>query len=875
MGNDQKKNGLFTNLIFQCLKPMKKLLFACIFLLCLTSVWAQPDLSYYLPEGVKYNPAIPKPKSVIGHEVGEWHVTHDRLVTYMQALDAASDRISLEVSGYTHEARPLLLLTITSPKNHQNIETIQAQHVQLADPSKSTSLDVKNMPLVFYQGYSIHGNEASGVNASLLMAYHYAAAQGPEIEKYLENTVVLFDPSYNPDGMQRFSTWVNSRKSKSISTDPNDTEHNEAWPGGRFNHYWFDLNRDWLVAQHPESQARVRNFHKWKPNVLTDHHEMGTNASFFFQPGVPSRNHPLTPEKNLELTRKMGEFHAKALDNIGSFYYTQEGFDDFYYGKGSTFPDVQGAIGILFEQASSRGHAQESINGVLSFPFTVRNQFVTSLSSLKAVNELREEFLNYQRQFFKDAVVEAGKDVNKAIIFGSGKDKAKAYHLAEIISRQHIDIYKVPSSQNINGKEFGAEGSYIVPLNQPNYRLIKGMFEKRTQFKDSLFYDISSWTFPLAFGLEYEELKTLPSLGEKVIEAKLPVGKRVGGKSDYAYVFESTNYYTPRALYKLLNAGLRVKVATDPFYHSDGRRFERGAILLPVAGQDKNPEVVEYFINEITQKDGIDVYAFNSGLDYKGVSLGSSSFMNVRKPEIAMLVGDGISATDVGEVWHVLDTRFQIPVTLMPTEVFNRANLNKYNTIIIPPTWGSLSASDALKEKLKAWVQNGGIIIGLENGVNWLNTAGLGKFDMKKEEEKKDGTTKARPYADIDEYTGAQETSGAIFEATADLSHPLLFGYYNAKMPVFKSNNLYMEKSKNAYANPLVFTSSPLLSGYISKQNYAKIKEASVAGVSSIGQGRVIGFTDNLCFRAFWFGSNKMLMNAIFYGPIISSGSSR
>lgn len=854
---------------------MKKLLAGILSLISLTFVRAQPDLSYYLPENTTYNPAIPTPKSVIGHEVGEWHITHDRLVTYMKALDAASDRISLEITGLTHEARPLLLLTITSAKNHQNLETIRLQHLQLVDPVKSASLEIKNMPIVFYQGYSIHGNEASGVNAALLMAYQYAAAQGAEIEKYLENTIVLFDPCYNPDGVQRFSGWVNSRKSKVISTDANDTEHNEAWPGGRFNHYWFDLNRDWLVAQHPESQARVRSFHKWKPNVLTDHHEMGTNSTFFFQPGVPSRNHPLTPEKNLELSRKMGAFHAQALDNIGSFYYTQEGFDDFYYGKGSTFPDIQGAIGILFEQGSSRGHAQESINGVVTFPFTIRNQFVTSLSSLKAVNEMREEFLNYQRQFFKDALTEASKDVNKAILFGSGKDKAKAFHLAEIIARQHIDIYKTPSTQTINGKTFDVESSYLVPLNQVNYRLIKGMFEKRTQFKDSLFYDISSWTLPLAFGLEYEELKTLPALGEKISEAKLPSGKRLGGKSDYAYVFESTNYYTPRALYKLLNAGLRVKVATDPFYHSDGRKFERGAILLPVAGQDKNPEVIEYLVNELTQKDGIDVYAFATGLDYKGVSLGSSSFMNIRKPEIAMLVGDGISATDVGEVWHVLDTRFHIPVTLMPVDVFNRTNLSKYNTLIIPPTWGSLTTNDATKEKLKIWIQNGGIVIGLENAVNWLNSAGLGKFDMKKEEEKKDGTVKAKPYADIEENAGAQETSGAIFEAMADLSHPLLFGYYNSKMPVFKSNNLYMEKSKNAYANPLVFTSSPLLSGYISKQNYSKIKDASVVGVSSLGQGKVIGFTDNLCFRAFWFGSNKLLMNAIFYGPIINSSSSR
>lgn len=856
---------------------MKKVFLPLLLNMCLTFVWAQPDISYYLPEGVSYNPAIPTPKSIIGHEVGEWHITHDRLVTYMKALDEASDRISLEITGYTHETRPLLLLTITSPKNHQNLEAIRTQHVQLTDPSKSGSLNVTTMPIVFYQGYSIHGNEASGVNAALLMAYHYAAAQGTEIEKFLENTIVLFDPCYNPDGVQRFSTWVNSRKSKVISTDPNDTEHNEAWPGGRFNHYWFDLNRDWLVAQHPESQARVRSFHKWKPNVLTDHHEMGTNASFFFQPGVPSRNHPLTPEKNLDLTRKMGEFHAKALDKIGSFYYTQEGFDDFYYGKGSTFPDVQGAIGILFEQASSRGHAQESVNGVLRFPFTIRNQFATSLSSLKAVNELREEFLNYQRQFFKDAVAEAAKDMNKAIVFGSAKDRGKSFHLAEIIARQNIDIYKLPSTQTINGNAYEADASYIVPLNQPNYRLIKGMFEKRTQFKDSLFYDISTWTMPLAFGLEYEELKAMPSLGEKVTEAKLSAGKRVGGKSEYAYIFESTNYYTPRALYRLLDAGLRVKVATQPFYHSDGRKFESGAILLQVAGQDKNPEVIEYLINEIATKDGIDVYAFTTGLDYKGVSLGSSSFMNVKKPEIAMLVGDGISATDVGEVWHVLDTRFQIPATLMPVDIFNRTNLHKYNTLIIPPTWGSLSVSDATKEKLKTWIQNGGILIGLENAVNWLNSAGLGKFEMKgtANADKDAPAVKARPYSSLQQYSGAQETSGAIMEATADLSHPLLFGYYKTKMPVFKSNNLFMEKSKNAYANPLVFTSSPLLSGYISKQNYAKVKEASVAGVSSMGQGRVIGFTDNLCFRAFWFGSNKMLLNAIFYGPIISGGSSR
>ncbi|HEY5750894.1 MAG TPA: M14 family metallopeptidase [Chryseolinea sp.] len=836
----------------------------------------QPDLSYYLPEGTTYDPAIPTPKAIIGHEVGEWHVTHDRLVNYMYALDKASDRVSLEVTGYTYEGRPLLLLTITSPKNHEKLEAIRTQHIQLTDPAKSASLDTKSMPIVFYIGFSIHGNEASGVNAGLLAAYHFAAAQGKEIESYLDNTVILFDPSYNPDGMQRFSSWVNSRKSQVTSTDPSDTEHNEAWPGGRFNHYWFDLNRDWLVAQHPESQARVKSFQRWKPNVLTDHHEMGTNATFFFQPGVPSRVHPLTPDKNFEMTKRIGEFHAKALDQIGSFYYTQEGYDDFYYGKGSTFPDVQGAIGILFEQASSRGHAQESINGVLTFPFTVRNQFTTALSSLKAVNTMREDLLNYQRQFFKDAVADAAKDAVKAYLFGATKDPVRAFYLAEIIARQNVDIYKASGTQTINGKNYEAASSYVVPLNQSQYKLIKGMFEKRTQFKDSLFYDISSWTLPLAFGLDYEELKTVPALGEKVTQPKLPAGKRIGGKSEYAYVFESNGYYAPRAIYRILNRGLRLKVASNAFYHSDGRKFEAGALLLEVGSQEKSADQIEYIVNEIVEKDGIDVYAFNSGLDYRGVSLGSGSFLPIKKPVIAMLVGDGISATDAGEVWHMLDTRFQIPVTLIPVNVFDRASLSKYNTIILPPTTSTPSISEATKERLKTWTQNGGVIIGLENAVSWLTNMGLGRFDMKKEEEKKDApSVKARPYGDIDEYTGAQETSGAIFEATVDLTHPLLYGYTSPRMAIFKSNNLFMEKAKNAYGNPVVFTASPLLSGYISKPNYAKLKESAMAGVTAMGQGRVIGFTDNLCFRAFWLGSNKMMMNAIYYGPLISNASSR
>lgn len=856
--------------LIKAILEMKKLLFF-ITILTSSAAWAQVDLSYYFPPNTSLNPAIPTPQSVIGHQVGEWHITHDRLVNYMMALDKASDRISLEVIGQTHEMRPILLLTITSTKNHQNLEAIRAEHALLSDPQKSGSVNVKNMPAVFYIGHSIHGNEASGANAALLTAYYLAAAQGPEIENYLSNTIILFDPSFNPDGLQRFSSWVNARKSKLVNADPNDVEHNEAWPGGRFNHYWFDLNRDWLVAQHPESQARVKKFHAWKPNVLTDHHEMGTNATFFFQPGVPSRMHPLTPEKNLELTKKIGAFHAKALDEIGSLYYTQEGYDDFYYGKGSTFPDVQGAIGILFEQASSRGHAQESVNGVLRFPFTIRNQFTTALSTLKAVNEMRVELLEYQREFYSNAFAEAVKDPVKAIAVNSPKDKMKLFHFGEMLARQQIAFHKPTGNLTVGGKNVDSETSYVIPLNQPQYRLIKSMFEKRTQFKDSLFYDISSWTLPLAFGIDYEEQKVMPAMGERVTDLKSPEGKIIG-KGDYAYVIEPFGYYVPRATYRLLSKNVRVKVATENFY-ADGKKFERGSILISVDHQERLPDQLQVYMKEITEKDGLDVYALGTGLDFKGVSLGSPSFLSLKKPEIAMLVESGISPTDAGEIWHVLDTRYEIPVTLLPINVFNSTNINRYNTLIIPE--GNYNAiSESAKEKLKTWVQNGGVVIGFENAVNWFQSAGLGKFEVKKEDEgKKD--QKPKPYADIDENRGAQETSGAIFEADADLTNPLLYGFSSSKIGLFKPNNIFLSKANGAYANPLTFGSNPLLSGYISKPNYSRLKNSSSLGIAAIGRGRVIGFTENLSFRAFWYGTNKIMMNAIFFGPLLSSEASR
>ena len=572
---------------------MKKLLL--LFLFMSFSVSAQKvDLSYYLPKDVTYNQNIPTPESVIGHEVGEWHITHDKLVEYMKVLAASSDRISLENRGKTYEDRPLLLLTITAPKNHGNLENIRKQHIEATN---NNSVDVTNNPIVVYQGFSIHGNEASGSNAALAVAYYLAAAQGSQIDDLLNNTVILFDPSLNPDGLQRFAYWANTNRSKNINPDPNDREYSEIWPRGRTNHYQFDMNRDWLPVQLPESKVRIATFHKWLPNILTDHHEMGSNSSFFFQPGIPSRTNPLTPKMNQDLTREIGTYHAKALDKIGSLYYSEESYDDFYYGKGSTFPDINGSIGILFEQGSSRGHAQETVNGVLTFPFTIRNQFTAALSTLEAARKMRTKILKYQQDFYKES---RSTGTNKAIVFGDEKDAAKSYHLAEVLKRHQIKIHDVKADFSQNGKNFKKGYSYVVPMNQKNQRLVKAMFDVRTTFKDSLFYDVSAWTFNHAFGVDYAENISLSKAGNEISELKMKEGI-VTSKSDYGYLMPWNEFYAPKALNAILQKGIRAKVSMKNFKNG-GISYDYGTVFIPVQNQDLNALELFQFLQETAKE---------------------------------------------------------------------------------------------------------------------------------------------------------------------------------------------------------------------------------------------------------------------------------
>ncbi|TLP80417.1 M14 family zinc carboxypeptidase [Maribacter sp. ACAM166] len=839
---------------------MKKIILYALVTLCFKVV-AQDKLTldYYLPQNISYDQSIPKPAEIIGHEVGEWHVTHDKLMVYMQTLAKASDRITIENRGETFEGRPILLLTVTSPKNQQNIEEIRKNHIALTEDGGIT--DLSKMPIVVYQGFSIHGNEPSGSNAGLAYAYYLAAAQGPEIENLLENMVILMDPSFNPDGLQRFAYWANSNKSINLVSDNNEREYHEVWPGGRTNHYWFDMNRDWLPVQLPESRARIKTFYKWLPNILTDHHEMGTNSTFFFQPGEPTRVHPLTPKVNQQLTAEIGTYHAKALDKIGSLYYSEEGYDDYYYGKGSTFPDVNGGIGILFEQASSRGHIQESENGLLTFPFTIRNQFTTALSTIEAAKTMREKILGYQQQFYKDIKTEASKSKTKAFVFGDAKDGAKAWHLAEILKRHQIEVHSLKENTTIAGKSYTKENSYVVPMEQKNPRLLKAMFEKRTTFTDSLFYDISAWTFPLAFNVDYAEVSSLSNAGEEIKDLK-PIKGGVSGQTNYAYLFEWNEYYTPKALHAIIENGLRAKVAKKPF-SVEGKTYDYGTIMVPVQNQDLNASELFTFLQNVATESMLNITAVGTGLT-KGIDLGSNDFDPIKKQKVAIIVGEGVRSYDAGEIWHQFDTRYNMPLTKLDLSYLNRVNLDKYTDIILPSFNGS-AIDKKVVEKLKEWVKNGGTLIGFRDVAKWFSKNEFMNLEFKSDTL----VAKNITFEQKQDFSGAQVTGGAIFESKLDRSHPINFGYKNDNLALFRNTNVYIKPDKDSYNNPITYTNNPLLSGYVSEENLELIKNSVPFQVQGLGKGKVIAFTDNTNFRAYWYGTNKLLMNAIFFGEMM------
>lgn len=820
-------------------------------------------LDYFLPSGdYTLSPTIPTPESVLGFQVGRQHVDWAQVVNYMETLARVSDRVAVKEMGRTYQHRPFIEVIFSSAANMKNIDNIKERHLAVSDDGE---VDIENDPVVVNLIYSIHGNEPSGVNSTLPLAYFLAAAEGPEIDKMLDKLVVVMTPGANPDGINRFASWVNTSRSLTDVSDLNSREFTEPWPSSRTNHYWADCNRDWLMMQHPEGINGVEVFFDWMPNVVVDLHEQGSARPYYFSPGHPKRTNKLTSQLNQDLTSDISSVVAKELDKIGTVYYSKEGYDDYYYGKGAAYGDIHGAVCLLYEQGTSRGHLRQTVNGPRSFAWTVRNQALASYATLVAAVDMRSRLIEYQRDFYKESRRNAAREGVKGYVFDSRGSRSVEFHFLENMKRHRIDIYRLSHDISAGGESFDKEDSYVIPVEQKNSVMVKAVMEDFTEFTDSTFYDISAWTFPHAFNLRYAPLKSVAGLmGEKVTDVSFMPGKVIGGKSDVGYIFESKEFYAPKIINELQKKGLYLQAMSRPFtFHSGDveKTMGYGTILVTSSNQPLDSDEIFRLVSGLAEECGTDIYSVTTSL-MSDLDLGSPLFRPITKPEVAILVGRTQGVPDSGEAWFLLDYRFQMCPVLIESNVLTPKKLAPYNVIIVANGMPSLTADS--RDALKNWVADGGTLIATGKAHELLSSAGVMNIKPRSTAIKNDSTLYGT-FANKTEDRAGRTIKGAILRCGLDKTHPLGWGLDQDEIMVIKNNNLVFKKDDDPYVSPLHYMSDPLVSGYMSRHNRKLVKDAPAVFAKPYKNGNVIYFVDDMNFRSYWFGTSKVFMNAIFF----------
>ncbi len=823
--------------------------------LCGSTLSAQ---DYFLEKYKPFNADIPTPEAFLGYGIGEHHTRHDLIVAYLEKLAAVSDRASIKEYGKTHEGRKLVILTITTPNNLNNLPELKKQHLAFTDPSKSVT-NYADVPIFINLAYNVHGNEPSSSEAALLTAYTLVASENTEILGYLNNAVVFLDPTINPDGRDRHTQWANSYQGSPEVADPQDAEHSEYWPMGRTNHYWFDLNRDWLLGINPESRGKLNWYHQWYPNVVTDFHEMGTQSSYFFEPMKDNASFdPIMPKENYEdLNTLFGAAFAKALDSIGSLYFTKEVFDGTYPGYGSSYPDLQGGLGLLFEQASSRGHKQTTAFGEITFPFTIRNQYISSITTVKTAVKNKAYMRKYQQDFFKSGLTNAAKSKIKGYTFGDAYDQNRTKAFIDKLLLHKIDVYR-------------SGNSYTVPTNQAQYRMVQTMFESYDKYRDSVYYDASAWSLVNFYNMKYKAVNTI-SLEEKVTTTTKLNKVAPVNMSQYAYVLDWDDYNAPAALQYMQQKGIVASSAAKPFKaktRNGAKDFNYGAVLITVSLQKNDATSVFKTIKEAQGKFEVPIFAIDSGLSLGGIDLGSGTISPIKKVKAAMLIGDGVRSYEAGEVWHLLDTRVGMPITKIPMRNFNRVNLDRYTTLVMVS--GRYNLTDKQLSKIKDWTSKGNTLITIGTASKWAIDKKLVKEKLTKVAKDSTKMASRKPYVDARENIGKESIGGVILKVDLDISHPLAYGYHDNSIPVYKNNTVWLAPSKNSYATVAKYASDPHIDGFITKKNMEEhIKPSASLLVSKVGSGRVVLFADNPNFRGSWYGTNRLFLNALFLGDKI------
>jgi len=825
--------------------------------------------AYFFPQGGDFDPAIPTPQQFLGYEIGSRYTRHDQLVAYFNELAKHSDKIKVEQIGTSYEGRPLLIATVTSAQNQQQLETLRRQHVTLADPAQPLSA-AGNSPVVVWLGYSVHGNETSSGEAALLTAYYLVANRNADTATWLQQAVVLFDPAQNPDGRDRAASWHNAYASSPASADPADKEHVEPFPQGRTNHYFTDLNRDWLALTQQDTRPKIAYFHQWYPNVQIDFHEMGKDSTYYFEPSPASMHSPLLPASSYEWNKTLAKYHAQSLDALGSLYYTGENFDNFSPVYGSTYPDFHGAVGVTVEQASSRGRVQESVNGLLTFPFTIRNQVATGLGTVRGAVTERDGLLKLQKEFFQSAVKQANQQPVKAFVFGDAKDPGLTRRLLDLLLQHQITVQALNAAVTVDGQRFEPGSAYVVPTAQPQFRLVHSIFAETPPIKGDVFYGSTSYAIAPAYGVAFAGSRSRVDGGEGIAALPATRGGVSGGQAGYAYVFDWRDYNASRALYALQAKGVLTRAAFQPFTAataSGEQAFARGSVVVPVAGQTLAGDALLAAVEEAARSSGVQVHALASGQSRSGIDLGSDSVKSLRKPAVALVMGEGVSATEIGSAWFLLDQQVQLPASKLDPAQLGKVNLDRYTTIVL--SGGTYTGVDATAvAALKRWINAGGSLVTYGSAAKWAIEQKLSDEVLGAEEKEPDGARRA--FGDQRDIAAIERVSGNILSADVDTSHPLGFGLPRTQLAINKENGISFKPSRSAFSTVVRIDETPRVNGYLSETNRSRVAGAAWLLVSPQGQGNVVLFADDPAHRKYWHGTERLLLNAVFFGNLLN-----
>lgn len=814
------------------------------------------------------------PKQFFGFEIGSRHLRHDQVLSYLTYLADASGRVTLIPYGRTHGKRPLLVAAITSAENSQRLGALRKRRRRLTSGGVDVRLDEEL--LVMYMGYSVHGDESSAVNAAPLVAYHLASSEEKDVQSWLSESVFLLDPALNPDGVDRFANWANENRGKFPSPSSLDREHNQPWPGGRTNYYWFDLNRDWLPGVHPESQGRLRLFHQWKPKVVLDFHEMSGNSSYFFQPGIPARNNPLSPAKNLDLTRRFAAEHAASLDAAGELFLTEERFDDFYVGKGSTYPDLHGAVGILFEQGSTRGLQLKNARTDRHFADTVANQIRTSLSSLKAAHELRVELLQFQTSFYAESLKSAAQDGTRAYVLTGTASRIAA--AARLLDAHAIEVYQPPADIRFDGIRHNHREVLVVPRVQAETTFVQSLMEPVQSFRENIFYDVSTWHLPSALDLQMQRLQNdIPEtwLAERWKPRANAAAEEWIGDAAVGYAFAPTELAAPRLVSALQAVGTNLRVTTETVVSDggpDAARWPLGTFLvLKQPNAERWPRVVET-LRRVSVLNHLTVEKMDSSMTPVGPDLGSDTMLHIPKCNPLLVVGSGTRAYSAGALWHHLDVRMRQRATLVDTHRLASADLRDFSCVILPE--GSYSAwSSNEVEQLKTYVRGGGTVIAIASAIRWLDQKGLIQLgDPPAAEKAGDArSADARPpaprFGDARRSRALESIAGAFLMTELDPTHPLGYGFPHPRVPVFRDHTYRFARPKNPYQTAAHYDG--VIAGYVSERNRQRLDQTAAAWIETAGRGRFILLADNPVFRGYVRSSERFFTNALLLGPAI------